>query len=137
MILQRDKRLRGNIYEYGCYFMSLLWYANKLHNVPLSAQLINDDLYVRYQKHGAMDEECYVKDPVHILRDLGVDVSSVRKVPPDHEVPPGGFVIAKYVLPEMGWAHFVAWQDNVVTYDPWGVSRTATEGELESLRLFT
>jgi hypothetical protein len=127
--------MRWQIREYGCYLMCLLWLGNKLNNVPLSASLISEDLYVKYQKHGWMDEECFIKQPVKILNDLGVDVTTVRKVPADHE-PLGRLEILYFRHAELG-GHFVAGDGHGnVTYDPWGVSRAATEGTLESKRVF-
>lgn len=138
MILQRDPRMRWQIREYGCYLMSLIWWANKLHNLPVTAGLINEDLYTLFQRRGWMDEECYVKDPVAILNHLGVDVGEVRKEAPSYTATKDEIEVLFFKHDERGWSHFTAGDgEGHVTYDPWGVSTTATEGELVSKRIFT
>ena len=137
MILQRDRRLNKKIQKYGCYFMSLLFLANKFKNYPLSAQKI-EELYDFFVLEHWMDKECFIKKPKEIMNFLGMKVKKVIKSTDliegapyevlhfEREKPSGGFV-----------RHFTAGDGFCnVTYDPWGKSRTATEGTLISRRLF-
>jgi len=73
---------------------------------------------------------------VAILRDVGVVVDAVRKVPAGHENF-GILEVLYFEHPDVG-GHFVAGDGSEhVTYDPWGVSVAATEGTLVSKRVFT
>lgn len=136
MILQRDGRLREAIREYGCYYMSLLFLANKHTNVPLSAQKINGPLYFGNIQQGRMDASCFIKDPAGILRGLGLNARYTgQHEPPDRVCGPDEVEVLYFKSPAGG--HFVAGDGNGnVAYDPWGVSRAVTEGELVSKRIF-
>lgn len=138
MILQRDRRLNEEINRFGCYFMCLLFIANKLKNYAFSAGKI-EELYDYFVMEGWMDEDCYVTDPVAILNFLGVKVRSASFTENmDIEAPWEVLYWERVdghgkVIP-----HFTVGNGRcVTTYDPWGVSRTATEGTLKSRRIFT
>lgn len=137
MILQRDPRMREEIKKNGCYLMSLLYLANKLANVPLSAELIAGDLFDVFVSSGWMTDECYVLNPDRILRYFGVEAEYTGT----HEKPErlcahDEVEILFFRHPTAG-GHFVVGDGaGHVAYDPWGVSRSATEGTLESKRIF-
>jgi len=136
MILQRDPRLRQEIQEWGCYFMSILFLCNKWTNFTFSTALIND-LYKSFHKKGWIDEECTVLNPNAIFGFLEFDV-----LYSDRHEPPTRICLADEIeiLCFHHWRygeHFTAGDGlGRVTYDPWGVSRCATEGELVSKRIF-
>lgn len=137
MILQRDKRLNENIQKYGCYFMSLLFLANKFKNYLLSAQKI-EELYDFFVLEHWMDEDCFVKKPKEIMNFLGMKTKKVIK----------SFDLVSKAPYELLYfqrtkasgrivPHFTAGDGLCnVTYDPWGTSRTVAEGTLVSRRLF-
>lgn len=139
MILQRDTRLPENIRTDGCYFMSLLWWANKLANVPLDTSRIQDVIYPHCLSHKWLNRELYIFDPDAILAYLGVDAryhgqhDAPTRVCGDNE-----FEILLFHYSPKDWYHFTAGDGlGNVTYDPWGVSITATRGSLKSKRIFT
>jgi hypothetical protein len=137
MILQRDPRLRPEIQEWGCYYMCLLWWANKLTNIALDTRIINH-LFVTFDRHGWLLSDCFVQDPTAILQYLGVDAEYTDKhEPPTRQCGPHEFEIIKWVLPRTGSAHFAAGNGRgTVTYDPWGISQAVTSGRLDSKRIF-
>ncbi len=137
MILQRDARLREAIRTYGCYYMTLLFFANKYANAQLSVQKINGPLYYENIREGNMNSSCFIDSPAGILRSAGLNAEYTGV----HESPvyvcdAGEFEALYFEHPKSG-GHFTAGDGNGnVTYDPWGVSISATEGELVSKRIF-
>ena len=137
MILQRDGRLRQEIQEHGCYLMSLLWWANKFTNMQVEPSAVNDRMYVLFMRHLWMDEQAYILDPEGILNWCGVDCTYTDKhETPDRMCSEKEFEILYWKHPSVG-GHFTAGDGRGrVTYDPWGVSKAATEGALISKRIF-
>ena len=135
MILQRDERLKKQIQDEGCYFMSILFLVNKYTNIKLSTEFINQifDVLVSVK---AMSPDCYILDPEDIFNYLGMDVEYTDQ----HEAPTrlcedDEIEILYFFGPAGG--HFVAGDGRGnVTYDPWGVSRAVTDGRLVSKRIF-
>jgi hypothetical protein len=135
MILQRDPRLRQEIQEYGCYYMSILFLVNKYTNFPFSAELIND-LYHVFNKAGWMDQECTILNPNAIFGHLKMDVRYTDR----HEIPVRRAMhneveILRFTSPH--GSHFVVGDGNGnVAYDPYGVSKAVRDGRVESKRIF-
>lgn len=117
--------------------MCLLFLANKHRNVSLTIQKINNSLYFKYVQQGTMTAQCFVKKPDTILRGLGLKATYTdRHEPPDYQCGPNEIEILYFTHPVAG-GHFVCGDGKGnVTYDPWGVSKSATEGTLESKRIF-
>ncbi len=108
MILQRDPRMREEIKKNGCYLMSLLYLANKLTNVPLSAQLITGDLFDVFVANGWMNANCYILNPERILRYFGVEASYTGvHEKPDRPCAAGEIEVLYFKHPTAG-GHFVA-----------------------------
>ena len=137
MILQIDKRLNHKIQEYGCYFMSLLWFVNKYTNFRLDCSVINN-LYDSLQdvKHNGLsiiDENCYINNSTLILKTLGLcaDYTGVHESK-DYICKDSEFEILCLNNGKMN--HFVAGDGKGnITYNPMGVS----EGfKLKSKRIF-
>ena len=135
MILQTHPRLRPQIQQYGCYFMSLLWHGVMEKKVSLDPEII-DELYMVFQKHGLMTDSCFIQNPVEILRHLRIDVRSVRKTPDSYVCRDNELEILQFkAAGEI--SHFVAGDSfGAVTYDPYGRSRSVLEGECISKRVF-
>lgn len=136
MILQRDIRLKKEIVEYGCYLMCLLYFANKYTNTPLSPNRINGSLWYKFLQNNWMQSNCFIRDPGAILRALGLKADYTDKhEPPEYPCKANEIEILYFKGPEGG--HFVCGDGRGhVTYDPWGVSRAVSEGELVSKRIF-
>lgn len=136
MILQRDIRLRAEINEWGCYLMSILFLCNKYTNRELSTELINE-LYHVFHKHGWMDENCRILNPTAIFGYLGLDVRYTNRHERPERVCSSEEIEILYFKHGEAGGHFVCGNGRgIVTYDPWGVSRSATDGELVSKRIF-
>ena len=138
MILQRDLRLRQPIRDHGCYFMSLLFLANKYANTQMSIQKINNAIYYGAIQQGYMTAQCYIEKPGEFLKWMGWSAKYMGKhETPDYVCGPGEAEILYFYHPEAGGHFTVGNGAGIVTYDPWGVSRSATAGILKSKRIFT
>lgn len=142
MILQRDVRIiekNKQIKKYGCYFFALLWYGNKLENYPLGVDEILS-LYHIFIDHKFMREDCFIDDPVGILKSLNVAVQWFGWKDKDYQCSRGEYEILVFTRrSEITGAlvkHFVAGNGNgIVTYDSWGESVTVQQGRLASKRI--
>jgi len=137
LILQNDSRLRSEIRRFGCYFMDLLWHANRLKRVELDTDIIRQ-LYIEFVGKGWMHKDCYIKNPDSILGFFGLPVTT-RKESRYYFCSPNEFEVLKYSvsLNHGTWNHFVAGDGfSHVTYDPYGVSRAVSEGMLIDKRIF-
>jgi hypothetical protein len=136
MILQTDSRLNAQINASGCYWMSLLWWGNKL----AGREYDPDEIELLYKWHVDSDwmrPNLYIQRPDEILRDVGVTMPGwLGEVATEWQPPDGkrGIEILYFEMPRTPagvWGHFVAGDGHGhVTYDPWGVSKTATLGDL-------
>jgi len=137
MILQRDGRLQEEIRVHGCYLMCLLFFINKFTNFELSAESIDKGLFKLFVKRGWLNDKCYVLDPGAILNWGGVKCIYTDKYEtPDRMCGDGEFEILYWRHTEVG-GHFTCGDGHGrCTYDPWGVSKAASEGMLLSKRIF-
>lgn len=139
MIFQRTSGMRENVREFGCYYMCVLWHAavRDPESHFITVHDINHTIYEKFVREDWMSADCYVKDPESMFAWLGHKVVYKGHVPSDRVLGENEFGIMKWVLPTRGWSHFVACDEfGNTTYDPWGVSETATRGRRESMRLF-
>lgn len=143
MILQTDRRfwdLFRFFYDYGCYVMSLVFMANKHAGTLISIEQIVQ--WAReWTEKNYLGEKLYVQRPVAMLRDMGLEVKSFRHADGREQPRRNEIEILKFQLarPETNgwWNHFVTGDGKGhVAYDPWGVSQTATKGELVGRRIF-
>lgn len=138
MILQKDSRLREIIQSRGCYFMSILFMANKYTRIELCTERI-ESIYHAFIFHKWMDENCYIRDPASIFGFLGLNVT-YRKEGPFYFCAKNEFEFSCFVVETAegkSWTHFVCGDGcGHVTYDPYGVSRAVREGKLMSKRIF-
>lgn len=121
------------IYDYGCYFMSLL-YVSK---VPCTEPTTVDEVlacYDTFVSKGWMDLDCYVKDPCSILRYLtGKTYTVVKDTVLD---PNADIIIGLWHNPATNLHHFVVMDsNNNVVWDSLGYSTTVADGYIESYRL--
>ena len=119
MILQTDSRLSKEINVSGCYFMSLLYLANRETGYKLSIPII-ERLYMQFIELDFMDENCYILDPEGILNYLGVKCKYTDR----HESPKYRCTRAEIeilCLKYTGYKHFVVGDGfSHVTYNPTG-----------------
>ena len=135
MILQTHPRLIPEIRTDGCYFMCLLWYANKYEGCLLSPDVINE-LFGHFVHIHWLHVDCAVLNPQEILRHLGVDCRYTdRHEPAIRACWPNEFEILRWEYD--GKSHFTAGEGRGrVTYDPMGCSKTAKLGRLADKRIF-
>jgi len=83
-----------------------------------------------------MTKQCYVQDPTGLAKWVGWNAMYTGKhEDPDYVCKEGEAEILLFTHGK--YSHFVVGNGSgVVTYDPWGVSICATEGELKSKRIF-
>lgn len=132
--LKKVSEAAKQIYDYGCYFMSLLY----VRNIPYSEPATLDELlkyYDTFIARGWMDPDCYVKDPCAILKFLTGKKYTVKKdVVLD---PSASIVIGRWYEPTTNFHHFVVMdRDNTVVWDSLKDSHTVKNGIIESYRLF-
>lgn len=135
MILQRDARLNAAIHKYGCYYMSILFLANKYTNCEFTIGGILDT-YLACVESGWMDAECYINEPDRIFGYMGLDVYYY-----DRHDPP--YIMCQHDEIEIlrfqyaNWRHFVAGDGTShIAYDPYGTSKAVRFGQLIDKRIF-
>lgn len=132
--LKKVSEVAKRIYDYGCYFLSLL-YVRKISYSEITSL---DELLMYYDTFiacGWMDPDCYVKDPCAILGFLTGKKYIVKK----SEVldPNANIIIGRWHNPTTKHSHFVVMDsNNNVVWDPLGNSITVRDGLVESYRLF-
>lgn len=131
--------MRDNIQHYGCYYYSLVWWAHWLTNINVSADMLNNGLYVLFQKRGWMSDTCFINNPVAMLDWMGVPAKTITKEGPSFVPRKTDIVIGQWKH-SSDMSHFVAMNPNgCVAYDPWfspeGGSKAVREGKLISYRI--
>ena len=132
--LKKVSEVAKQIYDYGCYFMSLL----HVSKAPYSELTSLDELlkyYDTFISKGSLGPDCYVQDSCAILQYLTVKKYTVRKdVVLD---PSANIVIGRWYNPATNFHHFVVMdRDNTVVWDSLVDSSTVKNGNIESYRLF-
>lgn len=122
------------IYDYGCYFLSLLYVRNTPYSEPanLDEILMYYDTFVEI---GWMDPNCYVKDPCAILEYLTGKKYSVKK---DAVLDTSAnIIIGRWYNLDTNLHHFVVMdRANNVVWDSLKDSYTVRNGYIESYRNF-
>lgn len=120
-----------NIYNYGCYFLDLLFISK--YQEPIFEDIIK--YYDTFIIKGWMDEECFIKNPCAILNYLTGKKYSVT-VTKDLDSS-ASQVIGYYYNPNTNLHHFVVMDKcNKVLWDSIENSNTVKNGFIESYRLF-
>lgn len=132
--LKKVSEAAKQIYDYGCYFMSLLY----VRSIPYSELPTLDELFKYYDtfvSKGWMDVDCYVKYPLTILGYLTGKKYSVKKdVVLDTSA---DIIIGRWYNPTTNFHHFVVMDKyGTVVWDSLGDSNTVKGGIVESYRLF-
>ena len=122
-----EQRICKSLGESGCYFFCLLKFANKEND---AINIYKEALALNF-----IDKDCYIKDPVALLKHLTNKKYCVIK---QTESPvDGDLIIARLVNNRTGLKHFVMVdKNNNVIYDPLEESVTVKEGDSESYRGF-
>lgn len=131
--LKKVSEAAKQIYDYGCYFMSLLYVSSTPYSEPATL----DELlkyYDTFIARGWMDPDCYVKDPCAILEYLTDKKYSVKKaVVLDTSA---DIIIGRWYNPATNLHHFVVMDsNNNVVWDSLKDSNTVRNGVIESYRL--
>ena len=133
MILQTDNRLNKQINMYGCYFMSLLFIANRHIGYKLSTTVITK-LYTDFIELGFMESNCFINDGDGILNYLGLECRYTNKhESPDYETSHKQIEILCLKYPS--YKHFVVGDGfGNIAYNPMGL--TASGAFKHSKRIF-
>ena len=125
-----EKKVK-NIYDYGCYFLDLLYVAKCRE--PILEEIVT--YYDTFITEGWMEENCFVKNPCAILSYLtGRKFSVTKDVVLD---PSATYIIGYFYNPTTNLHHFVVMnKDNKVIWDSLENSNTVKNGFIESYRLF-
>lgn len=149
MLRQDDKMMPDAVKHWGCYFMSVLYLAEKkrgkvfhadeiisIYRSCLQTGIIDKEVY----KDGVLIDGCFVTDPISLFDVAGVRVSSVVKMDAKYKAGPGEYELLCYHRPATATnrehTHFVAGIDGKVAFDPLGQSNTVKYGYLKSKRIF-
>lgn len=117
-----------NIGDSGCYFLDLLEAFGKVDKAI--------EYYDKYVSKGWMDEDCFVKNPLDIVKDLSghPNWKLVKTTTFDKNAT---LAIAYFCSSLTKLHHFVIIDKNKnVIYDSLGDSNTVKNGYIESYRLF-
>ena len=138
MIGQRSSSLaeRKEIYNYGCYFMSLTmmaWEHGQVGSTIAPDRIITGyDALVRSE---AMRKDCYIESAQAVVDYWGGKLKFNGKFDADYKLADDEVAIELWKLkrpaPKEWWYHFT-----YGTYDPWQKSKTRKFGELDSYRVF-
>ena len=142
MIWQTHDQLNRNINLYGCYWMALLWHVVRIRRLSIDPEWL-ERRYDRHVKMGWIRENCFVLNPTAVLRDVGLKTETVTdplleepwKLRPSYLCKDNEIEILKWTNGENH--HFTAGNGyGRITYDPMGISRTASQGIITSKRVF-
>lgn len=125
-----DKKLK-NIYDYGCYFLDLL-FISKYEEPTLEEIIKYYDIFITKDW---MDENCFIKNPCAILNYLTGKKYYVRKdLAFDSSA---SHIIGYFYNPSTNLHHFVVMNKyNKVSWDSIENSNTVKNGMIESYCLF-
>ncbi len=148
LLYQTDFPWDSPVNKYGCYFMSLAYYGNKIGNrytvdslikiwgKAVKLKIISGDL----NNDGDVDDagESIILDPNGLCRLLDLPLRYLDKhFPVETPISPNQFVIAPWYNPRTKYIHFVVGTSRPVEYDPIrGGSVTVREGWPQSLRIY-
>ena len=138
MILQTDKRLREEINDYGCYFMSILFLANKYTGLPLSINTI-ENIFERCVDKGYIKNDegysAFIISAEGIFKYLGLNCKYTNAHEPPKRNCSKNEIEILCLKNCRGIKHFVVGDGKGhVAYDPMGIS--ASSFKLHSKRIF-
>ena len=125
-----DKKVK-EIYDYGCYFLDLLYIA--FGREPTLEEMLK--YYDTFLQKVWIDSECFVANPTAILEYLTGKKYSIKK---DSVLDTSAsHIIGNFYNPNTSLHHFVVMgKDNKVRWDSIEDSNTVKNGFVESYRLF-
>ena len=115
----------------GCYFLSILHLANR-ENEAIG-------FYRQALSVGAMEDDCYIKDPPRLLSLVAGGRWSVEHKPADYQTKGNELEILRFErkATTKTYAHFVVGDGRgQVAYDPLDNAQTVAQGKLVSKRIF-
>ena len=122
--------------EEGCYFLSLLWIAERELGRDLDALAVFDEA----KRRGWAGKDCYMANPAAMMTELLGKTCTIRKSWDFTEKLAGNqwdIWLYKRAVTAKTYYHFVVVSDDVVIYDPLETSNTVKYGAPESRRILT
>jgi len=143
MILQWHPKIVRPWRDSGCYLHSICFLTNKYRGYLLSPEIINA-LYDKWLKAGYISSQCLVLKPTDIFASMGLRVRwDGIWHPPERHCKPTEMEILRFLYSGeyngrwVEWIHFVVGDGaSHIAFDPWGVSLTASQGQLTDKRIF-
>lgn len=122
---------------WGCNLCIFFWYVNKILKLRITPEFMMDAAYI-FEKKGWIDNEFGIVHYKDIYAWLGLDVKYYGHVPADSVCAPDEFEHSMWEKTFEGktTGHFVASDNGIVTYDPYGESNTVRYGHLVNKRKF-
>lgn len=114
----------------GCYFLSLIYIAEKITGRTVDVIGCYEDCL----KRGYIKEDCFINDPARIIKLVTGKTCTFHRVDGEHyEAKANEHVIALWERP--GYKHFVVMGEDKVEYDPLGESQTVKRGRITGYRV--
>lgn len=116
-----------NIGKEGCYFLCLLRAADVSESEIFG-------IYEECLEKGFIESDCYVNDPIAVLRLFGISVDRVLKVDANQQIVGNPKLVI--VCYENGRHRHFVMKTKVGIWDPLGDSETVKNGHVHSYRVF-
>lgn len=129
--MKEVSEIAANVYDSGCYMLSLL--RALLGREPTLEEIVTN--YKDFVKKGFMDKDCYMKQPLEIVKML--TGRNWRMTKSDTLDKTADIIIGYWYNPKTNYHHFVLMNKaNKVVWDSLVDSNTVKNGKIESYRLF-
>lgn len=133
-VYQTSPGVSYKIKKWGCAFLSLMYWVEKLKNLHLTTHAVNtyaDEL----ERVGAVDAELTVFWD-KVLKYFGLPYKRFNEKP-EYKLKDDEFEVQHWYNPNTGITHFVVGEGGMTpTWDPYPNSKTVREGFIVSRRVF-
>ena len=139
MVYQTDTPLGNVINHFGCYFCSILYFIEKFVGIQMTDDSVLQ-IYNSCVANGIIGNECFINDSDKLMNFVAPGFAvSKGKQDPTYQLQQNEFEVLCMYNPKTDFTHFIAGDGNGnVEFDPiQGGSRTAREGYVKSLRIFS
>ena len=133
--MEPRQRLMETLGKTGCYFLSIVHLAEYCTRERVDAI----EAFLIALSDGNVQQNCFVVNPDMILTQLTGISWEMKKTVAEYTPGPDELEVLRFERQEVGSliSHFVVGDGKgMVSYDPYGDSRTVREGKLVSKRIF-
>lgn len=138
MIFQTTPGIRQEWRDEGCAVHAALYESVRRNTDEIvTVESINKVIYPELVKAGIIRPDCYVNDWEELFGFFGLDVRYKGHHGSDRVCGDNEFQLLLWHYAPKDWWHFTNGNGfGFTTFDPWGISTTATRGQLHNTRLF-